>query len=367
MRIVSLLIIVSFFWSCSSLKIQKIEDVEKIKSNSLLYQLTENQVDIQFELNKTTFIPGPYSAYAKTYLEVDPIQINEKETWRISNVKINLSAVSDTNQTYLLSGAINKILPENIALLSENNLDGMNYPILENYSKAENILPYFNELSLKKLIIEDKKTSYKEVTIDSVSKRIPIVNIVVRNKNAEEMAKDAAKTLQKIRKRKFRLIAGLNDNSTEKGDIRFMIAELDKKEQYYLELFMGRTVEENKTIMVSVWPRNFEKYLLFKFDKQKGIIDESLLSQGEAVELILEPLNDSSGLDFSSKIKKKVSFLPYRIPKIVKLSIESNGVNIFETKTALSQFGQISYLPIDLLKSSKLKIDSRTKAIIGIE
>jgi len=39
----------------------------------------------------------------------------------------------------------------------------------------------------------------------------------------------------------------------------------------------------------------------------------------------------------------------------------------FETKVALSQFGQISCLPIDVLKSSKLKKDLKTKSIVGIE
>ncbi len=367
MRIVSLLILISLLWSCSSLKVQKAKNVDAIKKNSLVYQLTDNQINIQIELTKTTFVPGPYLAYAKTYLEVAPLRTVESESWRISNIKINSSLVADTAQTYLLTGNLNKILPKNLSLLSESNLVETENSMVEDYEKSEDLLPYFNELSLKKLIIEDKKTSYKEVTVDSISKRIPIVNIVVRNKNMEEIAKDAAKTLQRIRKRKFRLIAGLNDSFPEKGDIQFMIAELDKKEQYYLELFMGRTIQKTKKITVSVLPKNYERYSLFKLDKQKGIIDDSLLSQGENVDLIISSTSVSPIIDLSSKIKKKERFLPYRAPKMVDLAIESNGRKIFQTKVGLSQFGQISYLPIDVLESSKLKKDFNTNSIVGIE
>ena len=368
MRIVSLLIFASFLWSCSSLKMQKASDVEEIKGQAIVYQLPQNQIDVEVELTKTTFVSGPYSEYSKTYLEIEPLQRKVSEVWRISGVNMQVVAISDTSHTYLLMGAIDKLSASNLSQLSNNSSASNNSKgTFKNYSKPQMLIPYFNELSLKKLIIEDKKTSYKEVTVDSISKRIPIVNIVVRNKNTEEMAKDAAKTLAKIRKRKFRLIAGLNDKFPKKGDIELMIEELDKKEKYYLELFMGYSYEEKSIVSISVLPSEYKKYYLFKFNVDKGVVDSSLLSQGRMIELNFEPYSSVEDFDISSKIKKTENLLPYRIPKKVNLSVIANSKTIYENQVQLAQFGQISYLPLNLLKNSKIKIEQKTGAIIGIE
>ena len=368
MRIVSLLIFVSLLWSCSTLKMQKTSDVEEIKGQAIVYQLPQNQIDVSIELTKTSFVPGPYSKYSKTYLEIEPLQIKASEQWHISDVNMQVVAVPDTNHTYLLMGAIDKLSASNLSQLSNNSsVSNNSMGIFENYSIQKTLIPYFNELSLKKLIIEDKKTSYKQVTVDSISKRIPIVNIVVRNKNTEEMAKDAAKTLAKIRKRKFRLIAGLNDSFPKKGNIEFMIEELDKKEKYYLELFMGYSYEEKSIVSVSVIPDEYKKYYLFKFNVDKGVVDSSLLSQGNMIELNFEPYSFVEGFDISSKITKTENLLPYRIPRKVKISVTSNGGVIYEIQKQVAQFGQISYLPLNLLKDSEIKIEQKTGAIIGIE
>ena len=357
MKIFALLISISLFLSCSTLKVQKVSDVAEIKGDFIVYQLPQNQIDLQIELTKTRFYPGPYTAYSKTYLEVEPLQTKYNEEWQISNVQLKTSLIVDTAQTYLLTGAIDKISESNLLQLIGN--DKVKSTVeLERYAPQKRIIPFYNEMSLKKLIIEDKKTSYKEVTVDSISKRIPVVNIVVRNKTTEEMAKDAAKTLAKIRKRKFRLIAGLNDSFPKKGDIQIMIDELDKKEQYYLKLFMGRVEEEKKTVFVSVLPTEYKKYNLFLFDKSKGIIDNSLLSEKEPIVLNIQPANSTELIDISSKIKKKESYLPCRNPKMVNISIESNGAVIYESRLPIAQFGKLSYLPINLLKSSEFKIDN---------
>jgi len=363
MKIVSLLIFVSLLWSCSSLKIKSAKDVEEIKGQAIVYQLPQNQIDIKIELTKTTFVPGPYAQYAKTYLEIDPLQTEASEQWRISDIQMQVVAVPDTAHTYLLMGAIDKISSENLAQLSGNIGTEKNVIVFQNYEQVAPVIPYFNELTLKKLIIEDKKTSYKEVIIDSISKRIPVENIVVRNKNTEEMAKDAAKTLAKIRKRKFRLVAGLNDSFPKKGDIQIMIDELNKKEQYYLELFMGKLFEEKESFSISIIPDEYKKYFLFQFDTKNGIIDNSLVSKGKTVELKLESYSKLEGFDMSSKIKKTEKLLPYRIPEKLFVSVVSEGKELYKNQLNLAQFGRISYFPLSLLKDSNIKIDSVTGAL----
>lgn len=365
MKFLYLLLLGIVLWSCSSLKMNKASDVSEIKGNTIVYQLPQNQVELSIELEKTTFIPGPYSEYSKTYLEIEPLQDQLSEAWQISNIQIEIVAVSDTNHVYLLSGATNKIAVSNLMQLSNSQKNISNNNVVNNSSDHSNYLPYYTELTLRKLIIEDSKTSYKTVTVDSISKRIPIVNVVVRNKTMEELAKDAAKTLAKIRKRKFRLMAGMDTNLPKQGNLKLMFDELDKKEKQYLELFMGKTITEVQTVSVSVLPTEYKKHMLFYFDKSKGLIADK--TKGTPLWLNIEPISSAPKLDISSKYTNTEKLLPYRIPEQVKLSIEQDDKKIFKANSQLAQFGQISYLSLDVLKDSNLKLDAKTGALIGIE
>ena len=362
MRFISLILLSTLFWSCSSLKIQQVSEIDNIKEQVVIYQLPQNKINVAVVLTKTSYIPGPYAPYSKTYLEIEPVFTEASEQWAISKVSINTEAVEDTSQSYLLTGDIDKIPASNLSQLSFSGI-GFQENIIENYSTPESVIPYYNELGLKKLIIEDKKTSYKEVVVDdSISKRIPIVNIVVRNKTTEELAKDAAKTLAKIRKRKFRLIAGLNKDIPKNADLSLMLAELDKKEKYYLELFLGRQETESIAWQKSILPDSLGKYFLFYLDNNKGVNT----SEGLRYELNIEALNLLVNNDVYSK-KDKEHLFPYRNSAVVRLSVESENRIVYKQNISLAQFGTIKYLPINVLLNKQLIIDKESGAVIGVK
>ena len=358
MRFLTLIIFSSFLWSCSSLKIQQVSSSKVIAEQVLVYKLPKNRLNINIELTKTSFIPGPYAKYSKTYLEIEPEHIKASVQWNISKVKIKTEAVPDASQIYLLTGDINKITSSNLSQISAYNSTLFSENIIEDYVVTQNVIPYFNELGLKKIIIEDKKTAYKEVVIDSISKRIPIVNIVVRNKNKEELAKDAAKTLAKIRKRKFRLIGGLNKVIPKEAALELMIAELNKKENYYLELFLGRKETQNKSFNVSIIPDTLGKYLLFYLDNEKGF------SSNKGSEIILNITGQEPLVILD--INNKENQLPYRNPALVKLSVENEVDVIYQQNLKLAQFGEIKYLPLKYLIKKEITIDPESGAIIGL-
>ena len=361
MRFLTLIIFTSLFWSCSSLKIQKASCTDEIKGQSLIYQIPQNKINLRIELAKVSFIPGPYAKYSKTYLEINS-EHTAYEKWGISEVRVETEGITDTSQVYLLSGDLDKISAFNLSQISANNNSPFSENIVTNYTEPKSVIPYFSELGLRKIIIEDKKTSYKEVFIDSISKRIPIVNIVVRNKNTEELAKDAAKTLSKIRKRKFRLIAGLNEKMPKETALEFMINELNKKEQYYLELFLGRTEILKSSINRSVVPNVLGKYFLFYLDKENGLHS----SKGSKIELNIENQNSSVVVDSTKNINTEQQF-PYRKSELVTLSIQSEHKVFYQQNVKLSQFGEIKYLPLKFLLNKEIAIDFKSGEIKGLE
>lgn len=358
-----LILTIPVLLACSSLKINKISINDSIKTNSFIYQLPQNEIQLVFHLQKTTFIPGPFANYAEDFLEIKPLKSSDEVDWNIEKIDVQSYAIVDTNQIYSLTGALNKILPENMSQLM--SLQNYSKPTLtvESYSKLPLIIPEFSEIGLKKILIENSETSYKTITIDSVAKKIPIVNKVIRNKTTEELAKDAAKTLTKIRKRKFRLIAGLNEKLPKAESLKMMLEALDQKEQEYLELFFGKTSKEVYLYQVSVKPLELKKYLLFYFDKKEGVIENK--TKGMPVWFNLEP---SANINNSKlKFTKSEKYLPYKTNVIVPFSIIENNTTLLQSKVELAQFGTIQYLPLELLKTSKLNYNPHTGSIISIE
>ena len=359
------LISISLFWSCSSLKVEPISNVKEIKNNSIVYQMPQNEVEITFELTKSKFIPGPFAEYTQEFLELSPSKTEENLYWSISDIKLQTKAVVDTSQTYLLSGAIDKIIPYNLSQIVSTQAFGENSKTTESYTFSKDSKLLFPELTLKQLIIEDSKTSYKTVTVDSITKKIPIVNKVLRNKTTKELAKDAAKIITKIRKRRFRLIGGLNEKFPKKDALKLMLEELDKKEQYYLELFMGREIKETSVITVSILPKAYESYLLFYFTPEKGIVNQG--SEKNAIYLNIDRTNHLPKLDLTDKYKVDSKSLPYKIPEDVKISILQNKKNLVEQYSSLAQFGKLAFLPINILTKMKVDIDGKTGGLNIIE
>ena len=354
MKFLYFLVMGILLWSCSSLKMEKASDITEIKSNAVVYQIPQNEIQINFELTELSYTSGLFSEYSKIFLEVEPLKNQSESAWCITDVSINSKLVDDSSQVYIISGAIDKIHPANLLQITRTK------PVVNNQQELhldspDNYLPNYTEISLKKLIIEQSKTSYKTVTVDSVTKRIPVMNTVVRNKTKKEMAKDASKTLAKIRKRKFRLMAGLNEKMPKAGALKIMIDELDKKEAYYLSLFMGVEERTTKNISFSVLPTNFEKHLLFSFDKEKGIHQDTLINK--QVWLSFEEDNSGNECDLSSKYKNTEKLFPYRKPQVVDVLVLRDEKPIAKMQTSISQFGAIRYLPLDLLKTTKISIE----------
>ncbi len=363
-RYAFILILVSLMASCSSgLKVYKQNENPSPEKVSLEYCLPKNKLDILFTVKKTHLIPGVFAKYAKEYLEISPKVDKENYHWEIVSVEHQLSSVRDTSNVYQITGKLDNISANN--WLQINNLSkigGSSFTVSRESSDWSHF-PDFTELSLKKIMIEESKSSYKTVIVDSVPKRIPISNTVLRNKSEQEMAKDAAKTLMKIRKRKLRLIGAINEKFPESGDVRFMVEKLEQEEQKYLELFMGKTETVKEQFVISFIPEDYKSYRLFNFSETQGRVQER--SPENSVILKLKAIDNSS--DSDSENKHHQDLFPYRIPGVASLQISQGGALLYQTNVELSQFGRIQYLPINFLKDKNLKFDTVTGAIKEIK
>ena len=108
-------------------------------------------------------------------------------------------------------------------------------------------------------------------------------------KNAEDAARDAANMIYNIRKRRVDLIMGdIGENVYGEG-LKAALERMDKIENDYMELFLGKQSEETYTVRFYITPeRDRNTYVVCRINEVKGILPTGDLS-GEPVMLELKP------------------------------------------------------------------------------
>ncbi len=345
-------LVLVLLWSCSSLKVQKLSQLQTEKANQIAYCLPKANLLFTFTFEETTYTPGPYNQFTQQFLELTPQPNTSSKTWELTDINHQILTQKDTSLAFVISGGVEKITPENwTQLLAYQNISNQSFANIENDQPIEG----FSELTLKKLIIEDSKTSYKTVTIDSVTKRVPIVNTVLRNKTTEEMAKDAAKLLTKIRKRKFRLMSGMNENLPKKGDLALMLDELNQKEQYYLELFIGKTDVKTKTYQVLVKPGSLGEVPLISYDKY----NEPNFKKSKS-SLVLNISGVAYQKEHSKADIKTEKYLPFKAASNTQIEIKHHNNTIYRATVQLPQLAELQYLPVSFLKHRTIELDAKS-------
>ncbi|MBN2668592.1 MAG: DUF4831 family protein [Bacteroidales bacterium] len=352
--------------ACQSVKVQKLSDGKQYKEPSLIYALPYQQLVITIDAVEKTELVGPFSEFSEQFLEIKPEIIETSTKWEIENVIISTVSKVDTSNLYKITGDIKKIKPENFQWLTSTfgSDQSFVYP-QDKWLEASDQEPYFEELTLKKMIIEESETSFKMVTVDSVSKKIPIVNKVIRNKTYEEMAKDAAKTLTKIRKRKFRLISGMNDKLPKEDALKVMLEELDKKEKAYEALFFGKVVYKHFRKVLQVEPFNLGAYNIVFFNESYGFSEDAKKSFYPIVLKLQNANNGTVAVDTIKRFSEKM--IPFVVPATINVSISDKQKVIYESNITLSQFGLNMAMPAKYLFKQNWIIDTRTGQFKGFK
>lgn len=127
----------------------------------------------------------------------------------------------------------------------------------------------------------------------------------------EDAARDAANAVFSLRKHRIELITGEAGENVFGAGLDAALREIERLEQDYLELFLGKRVVVTTSDPYIVSPKEGKKqYVLCRFSSDAGIVPDSDLS-GEMVLLQIEPSGDTAYAYEASR--KEVAAATYRI------------------------------------------------------
>ena len=357
----------------SNFNVINIKNDTSFSQNALIYALPKTVLKINVEITKTQSFSGPYYQYAKKYLRIDDgVIFADNVSYDISNIDIDSYSEPDTNCFFLVKSQNNDVanllnLSQSGLILSINkNVDIDKEKQTTNfYNDNDESDFFFINQSVKKNLQEINQKAYKIVKTDTSSVKIPITKKYTVVKSTELKAEEAANFIIKIRKRKFKLISGMYEKFPDGEAVNRMISELDKLENDYLSLFIGKTIETKKIYTFNYIPDESlttNQNILFYFSSDKGIlINKNYINRTVANKQIsgYPIIIDVENLNLTNRLKKE-SYKPdfqttgffYRIPDYGNVRI-INGNNVIASKKILiAQFGKLCSLPSNLIRNN---------------
>jgi len=375
MRNIFVLLVLSIFalFSCKSTsetRVTKIENASSISESGIIYALPQTNIKFTINAVKTDIIPGPYYEYAEKYMGIENVAEKESSVWEINDIKIETYNDVDPNQYYILepSGKMNidfnklfqngSILPVNKSI--ESNFSNDFYGFKNN---EDDIV--FTDLSVSKFVGEEKITYYKRVQRDSLFAKVPVTKNQSVYKSFEEKAEEAASFIFMIREKRFELLTGMADFYPDGKSMALALNELNRLENDYLELFIGKRFTSNYSANFEFIPTGKEleqPYILFRFNEDKGILNPNDL-RGRPVIIELEKKDQTKNLSylFSDQINREGTNykdkLYYRIPEQVTVKVYDGNSLLAKRKVNVEQYGTIVQFPAMFLMGNESFIE----------
>lgn len=368
-RIFVILIGIVLIVSCSKKPIQvtSAEGATFLNTKGLVYALPRTILKFNVIATKTIVVPGPYCLFAQKYLGVNDVPLKKMEEWTINNIDISTNIESDPTTFYAVIPGDNTkvdflkvcntglIIP--ISGFTVNSTSIKDFKVNETESKT-----YFTDLSTSPFIASEKTTYYSKVKHDSVFVRVPIQKEMIVEKNIEEKARDAADFIFTLRKRRADFLSVDADHNLNGDGLKIALDEINRLEQEYLSLFIGKSFTESVIRSFEYVPSQpeGESSIIFRFSVTKGILPSSDLS-GNPILLKTSPetIPESYKVFFQSismeKDKPLNDVIYYRIPISASISISDGKNEVLTRRVSICQYGPLVRMPIKfMIKDSGL-------------
>lgn len=383
------------FISCSApqqvarFNVTNLKYIDSISSNYFIYPLPQTTLRVEFEITKTEEIPGPYGEYAEILLGLNDIIDHYNVYYSISDVIVTPYLEPDPEEYYVVQFDTNYFhnnfhfsdLGFLVAVNDTNSfLDYDQFP--ESISAFVPVtIPEFGKTDrfVKRNIASKTEKRYKTVTTDSSTYKVPYTQTSYEPKSIKINAEEAANFIIKLRKRKFKLMAGLYENAPDGEAVPQMIKDLEELEQNYIALFTGEVKHSKYYYSFDYTPdpnNAIKTYTLCYFSESKGMLTMQELSSSPNLDkgMNIRPINMNidAGLSFQSNLNEVSESLignsiVYKLPVYTIISLSKGNDIFFSKKIQIVQFGKKLYLPVYQSRSQRIIFNPQTGGLKSIQ
>lgn len=336
----------------NNLSSQILNPGERVPAGAVVYSLPVTNIHLIVEATHESFVAGPYARYAQKYLGVEAFEDN-RESYKLRSVELipYIEADPSVNIALFLGTQRNA---------SANFLEMINQGLImwsDSYAgKSQKI--QFSDLNSNALYVKsmagsnltsEKSTLYSTVKSASGTERVAVQQSQIVEKSIEKRAEEIASQIFHLRSKRLHIITGDTDATFSGDALRAAIEEINRLEDEYLGLFMGKTTTEIQKMSFDVVPKaGNEKqiYIAFRLSETTGLMPANNLSGRPVVlELIKEEQTTSVNIDTSPSGKGKIT---YRKPAVVNARLMDGQELIIQSRIPVYQLGILLSFPLEV-------------------
>ena len=264
---------------------------------SVIYALPQTGLKVRMTYQKDVFVPGPYADYAQKMLGIEGVRKERSEKYTIQNVSLEPYTEPDGKAFYTVSSLegqpdmkLMRHAESNQLILRGKYVTDTDIAIHSVRKNDNDIL--FKDVTIHSNVEMQEQTIYKTLITDTSFVRVPVTTEQMERKTLEKKAEEAAKLILEIRSDRYYLSAGLVDPLPAGFDLKAAMDGLDRLEEEYLSLFIGKSYTEGFLKEYYRIPEGSiaeERFLLDHFSVRKGIGTE----EGDPIELVIVPSGNS--------------------------------------------------------------------------
>ena len=331
-----------------------------VPEQAVCYTLPATCLDLEITVKTVTEAPGEYARYAERYIGVKEVITTASVSKEIVCVGIKSHAVADPLQRYYLMAASlsSKVTPK----LPEVTLTEAGVLLGLNASPAEKMAAGPMPCRPMECDLPGAFGSEPGAMETCCTRPAPVRTLTSEMLHASsglKMAELAAKQIFSLRETRLALLQGEVENMPKDGEgLKCLLAELDRTEQAYMELFTGTRRETVETVRLSYVPRHIgESETAFRFSTQKGVVSLTDLS-GSPVTLIAKPAEGQLPVQEAETLpnpdrRSEITSLEvpagvyYYLPQTCSIDISLNHQVLCHREMELAQAGQLMKLPAE--------------------
>lgn len=312
----------------------------------IVYALPRTGLRIKVKAIKETFLPGPYAMYAEQLLGITDARNRASVNWYIDDVKMENFAEPDPEQVrkavgnaaFLVNLTADGILAGINSPKTPQGASGMNSNVFTERKQKDDGFSFANINDRPVIAPGDSSNNFRPTRI-----------------SIERKAAEAAERILECRLAKYHMAAGLLDEFHPDGEAyKVSLKELNKMEEDYLSLFVGRTTYHTEKFSFDFVPVSASERgeVVFRFSEDAGVLPATDLS-GKPVTIRVEPekglVSKFSALAASENPAAGESGVYYRMPAVANVSLVYELKTIATARTVMAQFGQVAPVPEELL------------------
>lgn len=346
----------------------------KPEKNGVFFSLPRKMIKVSVTVKEIENMKGPYAEYAEQLMGIsNPIMQNTKE-YELVDIKMETLVEPDPEQIFFIEIDDKSSKEEknfSVNLTSNGIIRSING--ISSAKEAQLIKEEYKvitqedlfSMSVNPSLYHKVDTIIRIVTVDTNTVKKRFFNTYFEEKSTEIKAREAADMVSRIREGRFNLLTGYQETNYSPETMKYMDEKLQLMVQEYISLFKGLKTEMLNTYTFYLIPDpNKLNQVVCKFSKESGISDAT---DNKGREVILNIRRSGTLTQMpnwaSSVVDAKSTLIPYRIPEMVRLSVNYLGKIYDEQLIALPQFGIVSRVPF---VKSKIEFDPQTGCVVKI-